>query len=142
MPYYLIGIYINSKNIKNEKYISNILLISIILVLCVSTVLETMVLTKFNKISYFENFVSTIFLSVFVMIFAIQNPGKNSLISKLGRECAVYIYILQMAIGGVLKVLYPSCTISTILIFVIGILISIIYIKIKSITLKLRREKK
>lgn len=128
LPYYLTGNYMGSHKlpkIKKKWYIG--LFVGLYMV----QRMEIMFLAKLRMESYYEHFIGTILIAFALFLFAVSYPGKKNLISRLGRKYSFYIYILQMAIGGIILKIYPACRYSAIYIFIIGLIISIIYVKIK-----------
>ena len=122
IPYYLIGIYIRTHKLPK---LNSFFLTALIAGFCFSTVIETMFITKFEHITYFEHFISTIGLSISLFLMAVNNPGNSNLLSTAGRRYSFYIYILQMALGYIILRLYPGCPYLSVDIFLVGLIIAI-----------------
>lgn len=116
IPYFTIGMYINNA-LKTKKYNNftnnKTLLIILILIFCVTTILERTLLIHFNVNAIRDHYISTTFLAISLFIYFVyfENTTNNKIlkiISEFGRKYCTNIYIFHPIIGSIFNKIFKG----------------------------------
>ena len=139
VPYLLAGRMVR----KYEKHLlrlSNITLVSLMIMslFCVSA--EYYILKSIDVLEYKGHFIGNGFFVLFLFILLLKNPnlGKNSVLQKLGTKLSLAVYIIHKPVGFFInKFLHkievkPLIYARSVVIFIVTLFIALAYYKIKT----------
>ncbi len=106
LPFFLIGAFFKKyeSRIKNLN-VSNFKLFLLIIMFCISTILEHIIIKKITNHSVNgTGYISTLFLVITIYIALMKNSkfGKDSIFNRIGRDYSMYIFIFHVAINYIL----------------------------------------
>ena len=111
----------------------------------ITTLAEKYILVKINANAIRDHYISTTFLSIFMLLFFIKIPmiKNNNVLAVIGRKYSLHIYVVHLIFVKIYNTYVINESILNyfiqFLIFLVSLLVAILYIKIKNIYLEYKK---
>ena len=148
LPYFLIGNLIYDNKEKLTTTFTTKKIVFILIFFAITTLVEKYILVTANLNATRDHYISTTFLSIFMLLLFIKIPmvKNNNVLATIGKKYSLHIYIIHLMFVKI----YNAYTINVsilnyfiqLIIFIASILVAMLYIKIKNLLLKYKKRDK